>query len=65
MPYEGNTNEMPVMKSFTDSNKIYMVWAIPAEAERFKKKSLELIETLVNHKGEGSLYQCLKGLNYI
>ena len=43
MPFEGNNNEMPVMKSFADANTLYFVWCLPSRPERNKKKSLNLI----------------------
>ena len=59
---------MITMQSNADSNEMYLIFSLPndpARPERFEKKSLNLILSLTNHRGEGSLYQCLKGLNYI
>ena len=56
LPYEGNTDEMIVMNSYTDLNKLTLCFCIKSDLTRFEKKSLELIDTLISHKGEGSLY---------
>ena len=56
MPYEGNAHEMMVLQSFADANTLFFVWCIPVDFKRFEKKSLELIESLFSHKGDGSLF---------
>ena len=65
LPYEGNEDEMIVMEANADFQQITLVFCLHNDFERFEKKSLNLIYSLINHKGEGSLYQCLRGLNYI
>ena len=65
MPYAGVEGEMAVLNSIANMNILSMCWCLPSDFKRFEKKSLDLIHSLINHKGEGSLYQCLKGLNYI
>ena len=42
-----------------------MCFFLPSNIERFEKKSLNLLYALINHKGEGSLHQCLTNLNFI
>ncbi len=65
MPFAGNEHEMLVMQSFSDANILQLTWCIPADANRFEKKSLELVANLMKHQGEGSIYQCLKTNNLI
>ena len=42
-----------------------MTFTMNAHPTRFEKKSAYLIMALLDHEGEGSLYQCLKSLNYV
>ena len=64
MPYAGNEDKLIAIESLTDSNEMYMIFCLPNDFQRFQKKSLNMIYSLTNHKGNGSLYQCLKSLNY-
>ena len=65
LPYAGREHEMIAMDTFADYNSITLIFCMPNDSERFDKKSLNLIYSLINHKGDGSLYQCLHTLNYI
>ena len=65
MPYEGKEDEIIVMNSYSDLNRMFLSFFLPQDAKRYEKKSLNLLMSLFNHKGQGSLFQCLKGLNYI
>ena len=42
-----------------------LVFCLQADESRLGKKSLNLLYSLINHKGPGSLYQCLKALNFL
>ena len=66
MPYDGNTNEMIVQTSITDMDKLVLAFCLKTDPDISKQqKSLRLIANLIRHKGEGSLYSCLKEKNYI
>ena len=65
MPYQGKENEMIVMNSYTDLNRLFLCFFLENDEKRWAKKSLNLLMSLFNHKGQGGLYQCLKGLNYV
>ena len=65
LPYAGEENEMITMETIADRNQMTLVFSLQADYERFEKKSLNLLYSLINHKGGGSLYQCLKSLNLI
>ena len=54
------------MDVVADKNIMTLFFANPADVKHCETtKSYNLIYTLVNHKGEGSLYECLKQLHYI
>ena len=42
-----------------------LMFTLPNDFDRFSKKSFNLIMNLLDHKGEGSLYQTLKSLGWI
>ena len=65
LPFDGNENEMLVMNTVTDLNKMILTFSLPYDFERMSKKSYHFIFKLLGHKGEGSFYQCLKALNYV
>ena len=66
MPFQGNENEMIVLDSIADLNKITFIFSIPKDPERFEKKqSIDLIFGLLEHQGEGSLFNCLNELSLI
>ena len=60
MPYAGKENEILVMNSYTDLNKLFMCFSFKNDFERFSKKSLDFINGLLGHQGAGSLFDCLK-----
>ena len=64
LPYSGQENEMVIMNSFQDLNKLCLFWMIENDWEKFSKKSLNLLDSMICHQGEGSLTNCLKSLNY-
>ena len=53
------------MNTYTDLNKLIVAFCLPNDFARLSKKSLNLIIKLISHKGEGSLFQCLKSYNYV
>ena len=65
MPHRGNEHELIFFNSYTDIYKMTIAFSLPNWRELFQKKSMNLLTILVAHKSPGSLYQCLKGLNYI
>ena len=56
---------MIVQNSVTDFNALVIVFCLETDEVKDELKSIDLIEILMNHRGSGGLYQCLKGLNYI
>ena len=67
LPYAGNEHEVIFSESYTDRNVLMMVWCLERsdnDRARFDKKSADLIMALLDNEGEGSLFQCLKALNY-
>lgn len=55
---------MIVMNSFQDMNKLCLFWFIENDEVKFKKKGLDLLNSLICHEGQGSIFNCLKQLNY-
>ena len=59
---------MIVVDSVTDLNKLILSFTVqkdPSGRFEHSKKSINLIFQLIDHRGEGSLFQCLKALNYV
>ena len=46
-------------------NQMNLIFCLKNDPQRFELKSLNIILSLTNHRGDGSLYQCLVGLNFI
>ena len=65
LPFEGRTHELIVSNALQEVSKLSLTWAFENDAERFQKKSLTLIGTLIDHKGKGSLYSLLADRNYV
>ena len=65
MPYEGNEHEIIAFNATQDIHKVTIAFAIKNDFKLFYRRSMNLLSVLVAHKGPGSLYQCLKGQNYI
>ena len=53
------------MLTLADSDCMHLIFCMPNDFDRLDKKSFNLILSMVNHKGQGSLYQCLKSFKYI
>ena len=64
LPYSGLENELIVMDSNQDLNKICLFWMIENNWDKFSKKSLNLLDSMICHQGKGSIFNCLKQLNY-
>ena len=64
-PWAGCEHEMIFGQSYQDTNMLDLYWTLNPDKQRFKKKSMELVEALLIHEGQGSLYQCLKQMNYV
>ena len=56
---------MIVMNSYADLNQLVLIFNYRRDYESDGKKSINLLYSLFNHRGQGSLYQSLKSLNYI
>ena len=56
---------MIVMNSFADLNQLVLIFTFKRDFKIDATKSINLLYSLFNHRGQGSLYQCLKSLNYI
>ena len=66
MAYDGNLGEMLVMTSISDLNKLVLTFCLKSDSERSdQSQHLKLAKELVSHQGEGSIYDCLKSLNYL
>ena len=47
LPYAGKENEVVVMSSYSDMNKLFLCWAFENDEQRFAKKSLNYINSLI------------------
>ena len=65
MPFEGRYHEILYCDSVCDSNTISIFWDLPQNAFDYQnKQSLNLILSLFQNQSQGSLFNCLKTLNY-
>ena len=56
---------MIVQQAVAGVKYMFMCFSLHSDFDRLEKNSLNLIYSLVNHKGEGGLYQCFKNLDLI
>ena len=66
MPFEGGYHEIIYCDRVGDYNFISLFWNLPSDAFDFQnKQSLNQVLSLFTNKSEGSLFSCLKSLNYV
>ena len=65
LPYSGKENDLIVMDSNTDLNKLCLFWMVENDWEKFGKKGLNILDSMICHQGEGSIFSCLQKLNLV
>lgn len=64
-PFEGVENRIVFVDSFQDLNKLFLMFSLPSDLKSAPKRSTHLILQLFDHRGQGSLFACLKDLNWV
>ena len=49
LPYSGIENDLIVMNSFQDMNKLCLFWMIENDWEKFGKKGLNIVDSMIIH----------------
>lgn len=65
MPFQDNLDEMLVVNSQTSKNQITLVFCFENTIDPRQDAHLDMIIRLLNHQGEGTMFDVLKSLNYI
>ena len=65
MPFEGGYHEIIYGDRVGEYNFLSLFWNLPSDAFDYQnKQSLNQVLSLFTNKSEGSLFSCLKSLNY-
>ena len=65
LPFQGNQDQLICMNTIQDCNILNMTFEVEYDYFRLYKQSLEHLTQLIGHEGPGSLFQCLKTLNFV
>ena len=64
-PFEGVENRIVFVDSYQDMNKLFLMFSVPSDLKNAFKRSPHLVCQLFDHRGPGSLFACLKDLNWV
>ena len=65
MPFQDNLNEMLIMNCQTSKSQITLVFTFEKTYDVEQEAHLDMLIQLLNHQGEGTMFDILKSLNYL